>query len=129
MATSTTATTTTKTTAKKVNAEKVILEAELAQLLNDIVAFNEKKKAIEAILKQKKDRLEQIMPKNGFVTDSLTNPEKEIVAEWTHRTYVTLKKELIEANHPGVEITDADGNTTDIDFVSVVAKKKVVKKK
>ena len=124
MATSTTATTTRKTTAKKVNAEKVILEAELAQLLNDIVAFNEKKKAIEAILKQKKERLEQILPKKGFVTDSLTNPDKQIVAEWTHRTYVTLKKDLIQANHPGVIITDADGITTDTDFVNVVAKKK-----
>ncbi len=98
--------------------EQINAITEMTELVKEIVVLNEEIKSKETLLNDKKKRLAEILPEDGFRLEDENDKSKAIEAKWADKLTKTLQKALVEQNH-GITITDDDFKTTPSHYVSV----------
>lgn len=89
---------------------------EMAQLVKDIANLADDIKEREMLLAERKKRLAEILPADGFKLDN--GEGKAIEAKWVDKLTKTLQKALVEQNH-GIVIDDNDYKMTPSHYVNV----------
>jgi len=91
----------------------------MAELANQVIDLNERKKQLETLLADAKAKLGDMLPQGEtFVVERTGDATKKVRVGWGELTRNTAKPELIVKNH-GITLTDADFQTTNSTFIEV----------